>query len=329
MPGRHSLWKITLSNPPQMEPLPISADNAFALAISPKGDRLVYTRAINNTNIWAIEPPVATSAKSANPAPKPFIASSQEEGTPSFSPDGRQIAFQSWRTGFSEIWAVDRDGSHPRQLTELKGTVAGFPRWSPDGKKIVFHSRQQSNARLFLLDVPSGRSTQLAYKPVNEFQPSWSHDGKWIYFSSARSGDSQVCKIPSEGGRPIKLTEHGGALPLESADARSLFYTKTDSRLWEIPLSGGQEQQVMADPVDGYGHAYAPGRKGIYFIRQPRDGRGRTLSFFSFANRQITTLAEIPRPVDLGFAVSPDERLVLYSQIDHVASDLMLVENFR
>jgi TolB protein len=158
MPGRHSLWRIILSNPPRMEPLPISADNAFALAISPRGDRLVYTRPINNTNIWAIDPLLAPSAKSAKQAPRPFIASTQQEGTPSFSPDGQQIAFQSWRTGSSEIWAVDRDGSHPRQLTELKGTVAGFPRWSPDGKKIVFHSRQQSNARLFLLDVPSRRN---------------------------------------------------------------------------------------------------------------------------------------------------------------------------
>jgi eukaryotic-like serine/threonine-protein kinase len=180
MPGRHSFWKIILSNPPRMEPLPISADNAFALAISPKGDRLIYTRPIHSINIWAVEPPAALSAKSPKQAPRPFIASSQEERTPSFSPDGQQIAFQSTRTGFSEIWAVDRDGSHPRQLTELKGTVAGFPRWSPDGKKIVFHSRQQSNARLFILDVPSGRSMQLAYKPVNEFAPSWSHDGKWI-----------------------------------------------------------------------------------------------------------------------------------------------------
>jgi eukaryotic-like serine/threonine-protein kinase len=329
MPGRHSLWKMTLSSPPRMEPLPISADNAFALAISPKGDRLIYTRPIHSINIWAVEPAAALSAKSAQQAPRPFIASSQEERTPSFSPDGQQIAFQSTRTGFSEIWAVDRDGSHPRQLTELRGTIAGYPRWSPDGKKIVFHSRQQSNARLFLLNVPSGRSTQLPYKPVNEFEPSWSHDGKWIYFSSGRSGDHQVWKIAAEGGRPIKLTKHGGDLPLESVNAESLFYTKTDSRLWRIPLSGGEETEAMPDPVDGGGSAYAPGRKGIYFIRQPTDGRGRALAFFSFATRQTTTLADISHPVDLGFALSPDERMVLYSQIDHVASDLMLVENFR
>jgi Tol biopolymer transport system component len=329
MAGKHSFWKMTLSNPPQVEPLPISADNAFALAISPKGDRLVYTRVLNNANIWAIEPRLTRSTKRGKETPRPFIASTQDEGTPSFSPDGQQIAFQSGRTGFSEIWAVDRDGSHPRQLTELKGTIAGFPRWSPDGKKIVFHSRQQSNARIFLLDVPSGRSTQLAYKPVNEFQPSWSHDGKWIYFSSGRSGDHQVWKIAAEGGLAIKLTQHGGDSPLESVNAECLFYTKSDSRLWRIPLSGGEEQQVMPDLVDGNGAAYAPGRKGIYFIRQPTDARGRTLSFFSFASHQTTPISEIPRPVTHGFAVSPDERLILYSQIDHVTSDLMLVENFR
>jgi hypothetical protein len=85
----------------------------------------------------------------------------------------------------------------------------------------------------------------------------------------------------------------------------------------------------MPDPVDGGGSAYAPGREGIYFIRQVGDGRRRALVFFSFASRQTTTIAEIPRPVGLGFALSPDERLVLYSQMDHVGSDLMLVENFR
>ena len=180
-----------------------------------------------------------------------------------------------------------------------------------------------------MLDVPSGRSTQLAYKPVNEVAPSWSHDGKWIYFSSGRSGDRQVWKVAAEGGRPIKLTEHGGGVPLESSNAESLFFTKNDLSVWRLPLSGGEEQQVFPDPVDGNGFAYAPGRKGIYFIRQVSDARGRTLSFFSFASRQTTTITEIPRPVGPGFALSPDERLVLYSQIDHVGSDLMLVENFR
>jgi hypothetical protein len=48
-----------------------------------------------------------------------------------------------------------------------------------------------------------------------------------------------------------------------------------------------------------------------------------------FATRQISPVVTIPRSVTDGLALSPDERLILYSQIDHVGSDLMVVENFH
>ena len=166
LPGRHSLWKITLSSPPRLAPVPISADNASALAISPRGDRLVYGRQTNNVNLWAVDVPAAESMVRARAVPRPWSISSREDATPSFSPDSRQVAFQSTRSGWSEIWTADRDGSHLRQLTDLKGAVAGFPHWSPDGKKIAFHSRQQSYARIFLLDLLVGRPMPLNYQAV-------------------------------------------------------------------------------------------------------------------------------------------------------------------
>ena len=178
MPGRHSLWKMTLSDPPRVEPLPISADNVFELAISPKSDRLIYTRNERTASIWAIESPDFQSAGGGTSAPRLLIASNREELSPAFSPDGRQIAFQSSRTGLNEIWAANRDGTHQHQLTELRGSIAGFPRWSPAGTQIVFHSRRESYARLFLLDVLSGRARPLTYHSVDELMPSWSHDGK-------------------------------------------------------------------------------------------------------------------------------------------------------
>ena len=51
--------------------------------------------------------------------------------------------------------------------------------------------------------------------------------------------------------------------------------------------------------------------------------------FLRLANGQMSTLAEISRPLDWGFALSPDARTILYSQIDHVSSELMLVEHFH
>jgi serine/threonine protein kinase len=325
LPGRHSLWKITLSNPPRTEPLPISTDNAFALALAPRGDRLVYTRQTINTNIWSVDLPVHKPARVMRSVPRPWSFSSREDQTPSFSPDGQQVAFQSTRSGWSEIWMADRDGSHLRQVTELRGSVAGFP---PDGQRIVFHSRQQSYPRLFLLDLLTGRSRPLSFPAVYEFMPSWSHDGKWIYFASRRSGGTQVWRVAADGaGALAPITNHGGGAPLESADGRFLFYTKPIPGLWRMPLSGGEEQQVFSDAVAE--SAYAPGRTGVYFIRQESTGGKQSLVFFRFSDQQMITLAEIPRPVDLGLAVSHDERTILYAQIDHVSSELMLVDKFR
>jgi hypothetical protein len=96
-----------------------------------------------------------------------------------------------------------------------------------------------------------------------------------------------------------------------------------------MPLPDGEEQLVFSQTVGAIGSAYAPGRKGIYFIRQASPGGKQSLMFLRFVDDQMITLAQIPRPVELGFALSPDERTILYSQIDHFTSELMLVEHFH
>ncbi|MBV9306762.1 MAG: PD40 domain-containing protein [Acidobacteriaceae bacterium] len=329
LPGQHSLWKIALSSTLHLEPLPVSADDASALALSARGDRLLYTRQMNNANLWSVEVRASESIGQAKVVPRQWGISSREDWTPSFSPDGQQVAFQSTRSGWSEIWIADRDGSHPRQLTELKGSIAGFPHWSPDGKKIVFHSRQQSYARLFLLDLSTSRPTPLRYEAINDYQPSWSHDGRWLYFASRRSGERQVWKVPAEGGPVVQVTRHGGWDPLESPDGQYLYCVKPGNSIWRMPLPGGEEQPVSSEVVSAMGSAYAPGRKGIYFIRQAGPSGQQSLVFVRLPNGQKTTLAEISRPLEFGLALSPDERTILYSQIDHVSSDLMLVEHFH
>src|SRR5204862_3748524 len=54
----------------------------------------------------------------------------------SYSPDGKQIAFTSFRTGDTEIFIMDADGKNARQITRAKGYDGG-PFFSPDGKRII------------------------------------------------------------------------------------------------------------------------------------------------------------------------------------------------
>jgi Tol biopolymer transport system component len=256
-----------------------------------------------------------------------FIDSTRRDMYPTFSSDGRQIAFQSMRSGWPEIWIADSDGSHQRQITNLRPMSTGPARWSPDGTKLAFHVEMETYARLFLLDLATGRARRLNLPPVIDRMPSWSHDGKWIYF--VRRGEApQIWKVAAEGGVPVQLTKKSGLDPLESFDGRFVFYSKLTGGVWRIPVSGGEEEQVVPDTVSNLGLAYAAARTGIYFVTMPGQSRKETLKYFNFATGQTTSVAELGY-THLALAVSPDEQTVLYSALDHRDSDLMLVENFR
>jgi Tol biopolymer transport system component/DNA-binding winged helix-turn-helix (wHTH) protein len=329
--GNHSIWRINLSGTRKSEPLPISADSSSALDISRRGSRLVYTREISNTTVWAVDlpPPKSKSSRSSNP--RPWISSTQGaiEGNPQFSPDGKQVAFQSDSSGTGEIWVSDRDGSHARQLTHMGAILSGFPRWSPDGKNIVFHSRPKGLANIYVVSAEGGPAHRLDAGEVDDLTPSWSHDGKWIYFDSRETGDEQVWKMPASGGPRIQVTKRAGNVPLESADGQYLYYCTFQNTLWRVPLAGGEGAEVLAGPLAPLGSPYALGKQGIYFIRSVGQEGGQELAFLRFANHQISPIITIPRSVTFGLALSPDERLILYSQRDQVSSNLMLVENFH
>jgi Tol biopolymer transport system component/DNA-binding winged helix-turn-helix (wHTH) protein len=324
--GNHGIWRINLSSQ-KIEPLPLSADSSSALDLSRRGRRLVYTREISNTNVWAADLPPPKSSSGWRSNPKPWMGTLRG-GNPQFSPDGQQIAFQSDSSGTGEIWICDRDGSHARQLTHMGAIVSGYARWSPDGKNIVFHSRPKGLASLYVISVEGGLARRLDTGEVDDVGPSWSRDGKWIYFTSRETGDAQVWKMPASGGPKVQVTKRGGYVPFESADGQYLYYVTPQNALWRLPLAGGEETQVLSDLAPS-GSAYALGKQGIYFIRATGQGGGQELAFLPFATRQISPVVTIPRSVTDGLALSPDERLILYSQIDQVGSDLMLVENFH
>jgi hypothetical protein len=78
---------------------------------------------------------------------------------------------------------------------------------------------------------------------------------------------------------------------------------------------------------------WALAKDGICFFDR-KDALHPILQFYSFVNRRSTTLYEFPRGTNLDWAnqvisVSPDERWILYTQIDQAGSNLVLVENFR
>ena len=70
------------------------------------------------------------------------------DGSPSWSPDGRRIAFDSTRDGNREIYVMNADGSGVTRLTHNPADD-GYPAWSPDGRHIAFDSDRDGNREIY------------------------------------------------------------------------------------------------------------------------------------------------------------------------------------
>jgi Tol biopolymer transport system component len=131
------------------------------------------------------------------------------EEQPAWSPDGKQIAFTSHRTGTSDIWIVDADGDGLRNLTPDPSLDEGAS-WSPDGTSLVFGSNRDASSPLGGdLYIMNADGTGLRRLTNGEsYAPAWSPDGRWIAFNSTRRGNSDVSLIRPDGTEVRRLTAH-------------------------------------------------------------------------------------------------------------------------
>ena len=292
-----------------------------------QGNRLAYARQTANINIWRRG---LTSLASAGPSDR-FIYSTRMESGPQFSPDGSKIAFESTRSGAYEIWMCRSDGTDVVQLTRLNSST-GTPRWSPDGQQIVFDSRASGSPDIFVVDSRGGSPRRLTSEPSSEVVPSWSRDGRWIYFASDRSGRHEVWKMPSNGGSSVQVTHHGGFAAFESTDGRFLYYAKglIVPGLWRIPTNGGEEVEIIPSLEAGHWGYWAVVENGIYYLDTTTTKPG--IAFFNTASHYTTRVFDLenrPAIQAPGLTVSSSKGAILYTQLDALSRDIMLVENFR
>jgi Tol biopolymer transport system component len=284
--------------------------------------RLAYTKITKDTNIWRVD-----ASRNEVARPVEFISSSRLDFNPQYSPDGTRLVFSSNRTGAFEVWTANNDGSGLLQLTSFGGAQVGSPRWSPDQRRIAFDHSTGAESRVYTVSAEGGEPRIV---PNTGFAavPNWSRDGRWIYYASNRTGIFEIWKISEQQGVPVQVTRNGGYVAFESWDGRDLYYSKTDgpAMIWKMSLAGaGHESPAISEPVPY--RAWGVTRDGLWFIPAPA-GEGAVLKFLSFDGK-VRTIAKVSKPVSWGLTVSPDQRTVLYSQIDQNGSDLMLVDRFH
>jgi Tol biopolymer transport system component/DNA-binding winged helix-turn-helix (wHTH) protein len=328
--GLPTLWRVAASGGTP-ERVPGAGPIAWYASVSTSGGELAYERVDEEQSLCRLGLKAETRARRS----ASILVSSNKTYNllPQFSPDGRRIAFQTERSGYSEVWLCDSDGSKLVQLTNLRGT-AGSPHWSADGRYVAFDYEAGQHSEIYVVEVATGQAHALAAFPdADAIGPSWSRNGQWLYFASRRGSKVyQLWKMAFKDGvarsAAVQVTKNGGFAAAESIDGTQLFYSKFyEQGIWAVPSEGGRERAVWTGPGPDYWSNWAVTKDGIYFLA-PEGNLAPEIEFLDFRTGRISRIARLEKPSFYGLAVSPDGRSLVYSQWERNEHDIFIMQNF-
>ena len=195
--------------------------------ISPDGKATVYgAQRGAGSHLWRIDPPA------------PPVELTREPGfsdmSPTWSPDGRQIAFTRQPIGASgalwDLWMMNADGTSPRRVAEIQG--AGAPVWMPNGAKMLIPHGDS----LLELDLASGRTAPV---PGADARTLFVVDrsGQWIVFQTSQGGPMTLSALPIAGGTPRVVVDkrYEAYHPFFSPSGRWLYFQQNHKNLLRVP----------------------------------------------------------------------------------------------
>jgi Tol biopolymer transport system component/DNA-binding winged helix-turn-helix (wHTH) protein len=258
-------------------------------ALSPDGRKIAYlSNRSGSWEIWVMNVETQASMQLTHFRGPPA-------GSPSWSPDGLQIAFDALEGAHPDIFVVPADGGTPRRITAIPGENA-VPSWSQDGKFVYFASNRNGKFQIWKV---LGETGETPLHPA------------------------------------IQVTQGGGFRAFESVDGKYLYYAKGRGKrgLWRRSLSNtsASKEELILESLQDWGW-WALGPGAVYFFEahsfKPRV-RLKALNLTDGRTRELYTLASPVPTATTVMALSRDGKHLAYAQIDSVEGDIMLMERFQ
>ncbi len=175
--------------------------NDFKPGWFPQDDRIAFMsdREEKNPTLWSISLATGKEERLANLG--------EGAAFPALSPDGKQVAFNSSKSGTINMWITPLGGGDAKQLTFSESDRTGFPSWSPDGQFLAFLASKGEDGYVMVMPAGGGAPTQLTFEGVS-FVYGWSPDSDKIAFAGERNGIWNIYWISRSTKEQKQLTNY-------------------------------------------------------------------------------------------------------------------------
>jgi TolB protein len=201
--------------------------------------------------------------------------------TPSWSPDGRSIAYTSYRSGVPDILISNIFAGTMESPT--KGVGQNYlPVFSPDGTRLAFTSNRDGNNEIYVMNRDGSNLTRITNNPSIDVTPTWSPTGTQIAFASDRRGQPQifVVNVDGTGLRQISFESYADRPTWSPPPYNEIAFAARTGPGFDIKILGigtGETRQITFGEGSNESPAWAPNGRHLAFM-STRAGRSQVFT---------------------------------------------------
>ncbi len=209
-------------------------------------------------------------------APRIVVNSTEPLMSPSWSPDGRRLAYVSFEGGNSAVYLQDIASGAREKVASFRG-INGAPSFSPDGSRLALTLSKGGNPDIYVMDLGSKRLTQVTNHFGIDTEPTWTPDGGGLVFTSDRGGRPQLYQVGASGGSATRISFEGNynASPSVSFDGKKIAVAQGSGNTYRIAMldrsTGGARWSMLSPGSLDESPSFAPNAAMVLYAG--REGR--------------------------------------------------------